>query len=79
MSETVSQDAGHGSEGKQGSNTRTHRCQSTTDLRRPRAASQLADAYTDVNVTLFFQPAQALLAAKAGAAYISICWPLGRH
>ncbi len=31
----------------------------------------LADAGTPVNVTLCFSPAQALLAAKAGAAYIS--------
>ena len=36
-----------------------------------KATSQLADQGIDVNVTLCFQPAQALLAAKAGAAYIS--------
>ena len=39
--------------------------------RNLQATSQLADAGIDVNVTLCFQPAQALLAAKAGAAYIS--------
>ncbi len=36
-----------------------------------RATRVLADDGIDVNVTLCFQPAQALLAAKAGAAYIS--------
>lgn len=36
-----------------------------------RATRVLADEGIDVNVTLCFQPAQALLAAKAGAAYIS--------
>ncbi len=35
------------------------------------ATAQLAADDIDVNVTLCFQPAQALLAAKAGAAYIS--------
>ena len=35
------------------------------------ATRTLSDEGIDVNVTLCFQPAQALLAAKAGAAYIS--------
>ena len=36
-----------------------------------KATKVLADEGTDVNVTLCFQPMQALMAAKAGAAYIS--------
>ncbi len=35
------------------------------------ATRALADDGIDVNVTLIFQPAQALMAAKAGAAYVS--------
>jgi len=35
------------------------------------ATRALSDAGIDVNVTLIFQPAQALMAAKAGAAYVS--------
>ena len=35
------------------------------------ATRVLADDGIDVNVTLIFQPAQALMAAKAGAAYVS--------
>ena len=36
-----------------------------------KATKVLSDAGIDVNVTLCFQPMQALVAAKAGAAYIS--------
>lgn len=36
-----------------------------------RATRALSDEGIDVNVTLIFQPGQALLAAKAGAAYVS--------
>lgn len=36
-----------------------------------KATKVLSDEGTDVNVTLCFQPMQALMAAKAGAAYIS--------
>ncbi len=36
-----------------------------------RATRVLADEGVDVNVTLIFQPTQALLAARAGAAYVS--------
>jgi transaldolase len=71
--ETVSQDAaGMVREGKLLAQIHEHivvKVPLTTEGLK--ATSQLADAGIDVNVTLCFQPAQALLAAKAGAAYIS--------
>ena len=71
--ETVSQDAeGMIREGRLLAQIREHIVvQIPHTLEGMKATRVLSDEGIDINVTLCFQPAQALFAAKAGAAYIS--------